>query len=306
MLAADAGSLNRRRAELLEHQRGAQHRDSITGLRIRRQYGGTRIGAPRHHQAGFRQAQLCGHRWGQMAQRCSRRPQIWQGPTPGLVGDCSQPAPFRLIPAQAEIVGLLAPAPIRQQPTAEPIGLMPQQHRRATRPMARDQGQGAGQTATGASRRPIAAFRTHQIRCRLGLLWNGVVVGQSLPQGTAIRLREQQGARRAINGYSRHRRSPLLRQLPAEADHPLLPAEGVDKGPRIVGGELKQQFARAPQQRKPQPTGAQVKTQAQGLEAAREGRAQTATRPAVACFKLPAIASTFSQGRLRSLRPKWP
>ena len=82
----------------------------------------------------------------------------------------------------------------------------------------------------------------HQIGSRLGLIGKRLVVGQRRPERTAIRLREQQGAGRAIDGHSRHSRSPLLRQLPAEADYPLLPAEGVGEGPRIVGGELNEQL----------------------------------------------------------------
>ena len=47
-----------------------------------------------------------------------------------------------------------------------------------------------------------------------------------------------------------------------------------------------------------------------GLEPGRLGPVQAAlaaaTWEAVTCFKVAAMASTFSQGRLRSLRPKWP
>ena len=44
-----------------------------------------------------------------------------------------------------------------------------------------------------------------------------------------------------------------------------------------------------------------------GGQAGLPGAAQAAaTWAAVTCFKVAAMASTFSQGRLRSLRPKWP
>ena len=128
-VAADPRALNRPGAELFEHQGGAQHRNAFAGCRGCGQYAGVGVGAASDHLTAWAESQGLGAGQGDRAKPAAAGADLRQGGAPGLGPDAASPALPLQIPTQPQVVALFSPAPISQQPTHQPIGLMAQQPR---------------------------------------------------------------------------------------------------------------------------------------------------------------------------------
>ena len=183
------------------------------------------------------------------------------------------------------------------------------------------QGEGPGQAAAGAGGRGLRCIRPGQGGGKGCLQRTGLVIRQGQSQGArgeaAIGLAEQQGAGGAIDGDGTNPGPKLRRETVSERHKACAPALRVLEDSRVGGGELCRYLTIGLDQGQPQAAGAQIDPQSQGpacwavdshdqdrRRRSDRQRPQAAMRAAVACFRLEAIASTFSQGRLRSLRPK--
>ena len=126
-MTGDAGGCQGRFCEALHHQRGAQHGDPVSWLGMGGQHSGIGIRRPGHDDQIVSQAQGFGLVWCDRSQDAAAATDVGQCLLPGLCGKAGWPAVGDEIPAQSEIVAFFPPAPVVQQPSADPVRLMTQQ-----------------------------------------------------------------------------------------------------------------------------------------------------------------------------------